>query len=608
MRTKKTIWSVMSFLLTFVLLLACLYTLSAVLSGSGKGYAGQSGTALAERNAEVRDLVVPLTAYNFRSTTFDASAWTSVNLGSGQLSVTRGEGLSMPSALREARIGYATRNPLKGNVSDGFSVMYIGSVSEMINDFESMFGFSRTADPVADEFNFWYVTSNGSGVRLNVNDTLNGTAEGVRYYDITGKSTVAVQNAMYVITVSRSAITIYLDGAAVQTYAWNASGNKKEYSYDTLSFINEAEYFNVGIADSLWGNAAIDAQYISLYDTALTGEQVAALSAARADLSPLSQPIAAASGIDPVMYETEAYASFWTAYSGACDLNWDAEAGTVSSLAGALTSATAALEAHERSADLTDALVAAYPLSSDGKNIVNATAEEVKFMDGDTLGTLTAASSFARRQKVSGAKLFSDSNLADREMRDVSPTPTTGLKIPSDAFAGVTAQTGMTITVSIYSYNFYNNLARIFQFGTKADGDGADGAQLYLMVSGWMQCGEGNTVYAEGTYGIYIAGEWITVSISFAPDGSMRMYMSSNTSDRIAGGMTSVTFTNKAAFDRLVDAIVNGDDNWIGRSYWSADGNAVALASNLSVYNRALMPEEVEQLHHTNDLSVLVGA
>ena len=226
-------------------------------------------------------------------------------------------------------------------------------------------------------------------------------------------------------------------------------------------------------------------------------------------------------------------------------------------------------------------------------------------MNGDTNSDKL---DLGRRQAIVGAKLYADENLAAREMLDRSQTPTTGLKIPDDAFDGVSTSTGMTLTVSVYAYNFYRPYSRIFQLGTKASsGDGANGAQLYLMVTGGMQLANGSNIYVDNAVvGTYIAGEWITVSLVFTPDGTFRAYMTSNTSDRVTGGITSYEYTNKANVDTVLDAIIDGQDNWIGRSYWSADGNLVGLASNLSVYNRALSKAEVELLHHTKNLSTLV--
>ena len=108
-----------------------------------------------------------------------------------------------------------------------------------------------------------------------------------------------------------------------------------------------------------------------------------------------------------------------------------------------------------------------------------------------------------------------------------------------------------------------------------------------------------------------IAGEWITATIVFNPYGeTVTFYLSSATMDRMGYedgcGSVSVSF-GSTEFAAVLGGVIGGSDNWIGRSYWSSDGNQVAYASGLSVYSRALSYDEVILLHATDDLSVLVS-
>ena len=618
MRANRIVLAAASAALALVMLFACLYWLPLVARRGTDtltdAVAVQTDAETDKRLPSAKDVTVPAAAaeYNFKSAEFDSSAWTTVNKGSGQVTVTQSDGLSIPYGLAEARAGYAAANPLKNRVSEGFSVVLVGSVTNGINDYESMLGFNNTADPQSDAFNFWYVASSGTGVRLNINDDKQSTENGTMYYDIIGKGSLNIANSQYIVTVDASAITIYLNGVQQQKYEWSSAWSGSAYSYDTLSFINSAAYFNLGIAGSIWGNAAMTVESVSLYNSALTADEIAAMNADLADFTALNAAIAAAEEVDITNYKTEkdgweaAYAAFTAALDAARGMAWNASQTEVDAAKDALLAETAALAAFERTSDLTDSLVAAYPLSADGKNLVGTGRGEVLFMNGDTTSDKL---DLGRRQAIVGAKLYADENLAAREMLDTSRTPTTGLKIPADAFDGVSILTGMTLTVSVYAYNFYRPYSRIFQLGTKASsGDGANGAQLYLMVTGGLQCGMGDTIYVNNAVvGTYIAGEWITVSLVFTPDGTFRAYMTSNTSDRITGGITSYEYTNEANVGTVLNAIIDGQDNWIGRSYWSADGNLVGLASNLSVYNRALSKAEVEQLHHTKDLSTLAA-
>ena len=91
---------------------------------------------------------------------------------------------------------------------------------------------------------------------------------------------------------------------------------------------------------------------------------------------------------------------------------------------------------------------------------------------------------------------------------------------------------------------------------------------------------------------------------------SITLYVSSDTTDRINNytGKDSYTYIapSQAIFNEIFSAIINGTDNWIGRSFWSSDSNLLGLASNLTVYNRALTSDEITRLHATSDLSKLV--
>ena len=110
-----------------------------------------------------------------------------------------------------------------------------------------------------------------------------------------------------------------------------------------------------------------------------------------------------------------------------------------------------------------------------------------------------------------------------------------------------------------------------------------------------------------------IAGEWTDVSVVFdAFSHSITFYVSSAATARSYGTETSSYGSIRAelsesAFDAVYSAVLNGKDNWIGRSFWSVDGNQVAYARNLSVYERALTPDEVALLHETDDLASLVA-
>lgn len=620
MRANRIVLAVASAALALVMLFACLYWLPMVAS---RGANTLTDAVVAETDAETdkrlpsaKDVTVPeaTAEYNFKSADFDSFAWTKTGAGKNNVTINRVSGVTIGSGSLnpDERAGYAVDNPLKGKVADGFSVMFVGTVDDYIFDYWPFLGFySNDIDATKNNGNpkLFMVAGTGTDPHLNVNGLGNS---GNNFYDITGGSVLDMKTlSRYTLTVDASAIKVYLNGELKRTLEWNATWSAKTYSFETVDFINEAKYFALGVAAPYWGNAKLTAQYVSFYNSALTADKIAAMNANLADFTDLNAAIAAAEEVDITNYNTKengweaAYAAFTAALDAARGMAWNASQTDIDNAETALVNATAPLSRFLREADLTDSLVAAYPLSAGGENLVGTGRGKVLFMNG----TQTSDNlKLAKRQAIVGAKLYADENLADREMLDRSQTPTTGLKIPDDAFDGVSTSTGMTLTVSVYAYNFYRPYSRIFQLGTKASsGDGANGAQLYLMVTGGMQLANGSNIYVDNAVvGTYIAGEWITVSLVFTPDGTFRAYMTSNTSDRVTGGITSYEYTNKANVDTVLDAIIKGQDNWIGRSYWSADGNLVGLASNLSVYNRALSKAEVELLHHTKNLSELV--
>ena len=68
-------------------------------------------------------------SYDFTSAGFDQSTWTRVAAGTGNSSITAGTGLQTTYGLNVNRNGYATPNPLKGEITDGFSVIFTAAVT-----------------------------------------------------------------------------------------------------------------------------------------------------------------------------------------------------------------------------------------------------------------------------------------------------------------------------------------------------------------------------------------------------------------------------------------------------------------------------------------------
>lgn len=635
MKQKSLLVSVLTIAMALVLALTCILYCAAP---------GKQVSAEGEAAAPAATAPTATASYDFTLSGFDSSGWTTVKKGSGNVTVTPGTGLSFPTALEDARLGYAIANPLKGKLSseNGFSVILNAAVTTGINDYESLFGFNMTADPQSDPFNFYYVASSGTGMRLNVNDKDQGTDAGTKYYDITGGTVLSMERtSQYILTVSNTAITVYLNGMQVANYLWT-EGNHGAYSYDTIGFVNTAEYFNLGIADSIWGNAGATIASAALYDTALTADEIAAINESFADFTQLNALLDELSSFSVSNYDTSAsgweaaYATFTGARAAAEALSiLTATQEEVDNAVTALRSAYTALDEFLREADITDGLVSAFPLDSTtgGTNIVtNSTATEdlVAYMDGGnaagamtTVTPLTAETTdrYTTYQGVSAAKLYDEQHMstynnpnpyADR----AATSKTMGLDIPTSAFAGVSSSTGLTITVNAYIENFYSGAwGRIFQLGDYQFSD-TDGGQIFVAVNGNAASDiAGSGVISNSTNVCSIlARQWYSISIVLDPSANtITIYTSgyqlndSGAIEYMFGWYTAQTTNSNVT--TLIGSIISADaENWLGRSFWdTADTSVVGAVSNLSVYNRPLTATEVEMLHGTSDLSTLVA-
>lgn len=586
----------------------------------------ESGGASAQAAA-----VTPLKSYNLEGATEE---W----IAAGGAAHTVGEGVSFPGGFKEVAASYSVENPLYGEAADGFTVLLNVKVTGTINHYESMFGFSDSAAPAQMSKTFT-VSGSGEGVHLNrvgEGDPDPAVDDGSEYwyYDIrpsTDTSKLDMSSASrFALTVDASAIKIYLNGKLKHTYEWvdrAGSNNTANYNYDTLGYVDAAEYFNLGASCSWWGQPEMTVSQVAFYDRVLTETDLQNTGGGQADYTALYAQFERADELVFSNYDTSA--SGWTAAYGAYNSAMETaqaldyftvEQTAVDAAADALKAAIDGLAGFYREPDLTQGLYAAYPLGGSGANLVGSDKDTVKYMNGSALTEITSALSVTK-QRLAGTKLYDESNLHPRDLWDMSATSTTGLKIPADAFSSSMQTSGMTLSVSIYAETLYKPWARILQLGTKGSGDGySDGTGLYFAYSdGGILCVEnkGLLVYTNDItspkFCTVIAGEWTDVSVVFdAFSHSITFYVSSAATARSYGTETSSYGSIRAelsesAFNAVYSAVLNGKDNWIGRSFWSVDGNQVAYARNLSVYERALTPDEVALLHETDDLASLVA-
>lgn len=579
---------------------------------------GDSSDAAAT-NTDTVTAPPPVASYDFTSADFNRSEWTEVKLGDGTDSVTvvPGTGLTIPDP-GTAKYGYATENPLKGKVTDGFAISVNFTVRGAIDDWATLFGFNRTSSEPSGQA-FFLVGSSGNGVHHNDIAHSGLTSE---FYDITPKSPIITAGTPveYVMTVTQEKINIYIDGVLRAEHIWTEN-NSGAYSKNTLAFVNESAVFQFGVTANFWNNAGLTVTSAVFYDNALP-----AYTALQNRLNELETEFSLS------YYNTET--SDWeAAYAAYTQAITDARATDITSVSqsdiDAVNATYTALQSFRRTADLTGGVVSAFTLDSEhgGSNLVAGKTGEVLFMSGENAAGeitqtqhLTGADRFITYQGMEGAKLFDDAHLAgantDNPYADRGATSCTmGLSIPSDAFGGVTTETGLTITTNIYFENFYSGaFGRVFQLGEYNFATENSG-QIFVAVNGNTACdiGKSNIIPNSTNAGQMLARQWCSVTISLDPLSDLISVYISGYQLNEANAIRYLTnrYTVKAdhaVVTTLINAITtNSAENWIGRSFWdTADTSVVGATRNLSIYNRALLPEEVSTLHATDDLTTLV--
>lgn len=584
-------------------------------------------------------------SYDFTSAGFDSSAWTAWRATGGTLpTVSAGTGLSITGGNQalensaDATSSYGTANPLKNQLTDGFSVILNAAVTDFIDDARNLFGFTKVSGttPTQSSNNFFLVAASGNGMHLN---NIGTSGDSNDYYDITPNSAFDMYStSQYILTVSDTTLTVYLNGTQQAQYVKGTDFTNG----DTVDFVNNADWFLLGRVCTFWGNGTATVQGVSFYDTALTAEEIAAINASYADFTQLNALLDTLDSFSLSNYNTTlegwetAYSSFTSALDTAEALSFlSATQQQVNDAYNALNTAYTALDSFLRTPDITDGLVSAFPLNSTslGTNIVTSSAndeDKVIFMNGNNpAGSMTyteqlTADHFATYQGVSAAKLYEDEYLSsynnENPFADRGATSRTmGLDIPASAFSNVTTSTGLTITVNAYIENFYSgSWGRIFQLGERemsSSNTYTGNGQIFVSVNGVAATDiNGRTVMPNTTSVCSIlARQWYSISIVLDPSAATISVYASGYQLNDEGAIEYmfneyVHQTTAENVQMLIGCIISADaENWLGRSFWdAADTSVVGAVSNLSVYNRALSATEIGILHATSDLSTLV--
>lgn len=581
---------------------------------------------------------------------YSASAWQKTGGTTNAANIgTNAYGIDIPADTQYAatRAAYVVANPLTNVAAEqqnAFSIVMTVRVDNIINHYESLFGFMKTANPADAGGDFFCVSGSGTGLHYNEASSLGASV----YYDITSGTTFDMSDvSQYILTMTDSAIKIYLNGTLRETYNWNNTNVNTQYSRDTLQYIYSAEYFALGCADPYWGQADMLVKTVSMYTTELSQSEISDLYASfsatkELNFSSLEESIAEAEALDITNYDLSGTGATWygnfsdtlTKAIGICYGYVYGDQSYVSTVTTLLTQLTDSNESYLKEFSLTNDLSAAFPLNSKygGMNIVtNSTnvADQVVYMNGNNAAgsventtQLTTESSdrYVTYLNVEGAKLYEDSYVSDYNNDNpyadrVATSRTMGLDIPASAFNGVTAESGLTITVNFYTENQYSAFGRIFQLGDYQF-ETTNAGQIYYAVNANSGCeiGTGVDILTYDIVGSMLPQQWYSVSFVFDPAlNTIRIYV---TGYQPANGQVSIitTYLEKQLtgeqLSTLIGSIASADaENWIGRSFWDgADLSVIGAASNLSVYSRALSSMEIKLLHGTSDLTTLVTA
>lgn len=185
--------------------------------------------------------------------------------------------LTISAATEAANANSASvANPLQDAASsNGFSVAMQVRVTNGSDGF-GMMGFTATNTNLTDGQAFFGVEADGTSIRYN--DWYEGNTK-ANYYDYVNQLDDAnlSESTQYVLTVENNILTIYCNGVLVGSgspVATNTHGD----SLDTNAYVRTLDYFTLGRAASFLWNAGMEVSSASIYNEALTAEQVAALS------------------------------------------------------------------------------------------------------------------------------------------------------------------------------------------------------------------------------------------------------------------------------------------------------------------------------------------
>ena len=182
---------------------------------------------------------------------------------------------------------YSVANPLKGNVTDGFSVVLDVAIPEgaTVDSWSGLFGFNNHA-----AWDHFQLSNNGLSIYANSGIAKEDQgATGNHYYDIErAEEKVDLTDAQVTMAVDKTSLKIYVNGELAATYEdgqqYGSALNNTYVNAVTLGAANALDWFNLGTTAGdgttwQWNNSLMTVSAVSFYNRALTAEEVSALAA-----------------------------------------------------------------------------------------------------------------------------------------------------------------------------------------------------------------------------------------------------------------------------------------------------------------------------------------
>ncbi|HIU41661.1 MAG TPA: hypothetical protein IAD19_03825, partial [Candidatus Egerieicola faecale] len=221
-----------------------------------------------------------MASYDF--TQGENQGWKAVYAGSGMVQALENQPVSIQSNASVSgpsnRAAYSIENPLAAyEDATGYTVVMDANILSTTGDTQwcTLFGFGNDKD-IGGHTNysedalsgFMCVTADG-GFHKNQDG----------WFDFANTAEDILQGQHKVVaTMTAAQVVVYVDGQEVGTYTESSITDPTHAWASPVDYVKNATWFSLGASSAFWTNASMNVNAVSFYDSALTAEQVAALS------------------------------------------------------------------------------------------------------------------------------------------------------------------------------------------------------------------------------------------------------------------------------------------------------------------------------------------